>query len=87
MRSGRKEGKHLQIQSHVSQLEKMSCLLQVGSELFLQVEESKFPRALCMSEGKSNHKTDRQIVVAETIVMDRRGEEGGESEGKALYII
>lgn len=87
VRSGRKEGKHLQIQSHASQLEKMNYLLQVGSELFPQVEEPKYLRALFMSEGKSNHKTDRQIVVAEAIVMDRRGEEEGESEGKALYII
>ena len=47
---------------------KVDCLLQVGEEILLQVEEFKYLGVLFMSEGKIEREIDRQIGAASTVM-------------------
>ena len=42
----------------------IGCLLQVGSEVLLQMEEFKYLRILFTSDGRIEQKSDRQIGAA-----------------------
>lgn len=46
----------------------VDCLLQVGSDLFPQMEKIKYFRILFMSEGRSEHKLYRRIGAATAVM-------------------
>jgi len=54
-------GMKAKLEAMVFSWKTVDCLLQVGSNLFPQMEEIKYFRILFMSEGRSEHELYRQI--------------------------